>query len=151
MFTNLTKAEVIDKMNWLRERSNQFEDEKQEEETLAIGIAWIGHKLLADYEPHKRILAMHGVSLPATSPDDTDFYPQYELTIFGQPICLNEYATSIATGPSTHVLLIDDEEADMNHQLQSYHVPDNSTFHELILDCRDARQRTTFCPRTSID
>ena len=83
VFTNLSKAEVIEKMNWLKEKANVFEAEKQGDETLAVGIAWIGHKLLADYEPHKKIIAMHGVSLPIGGVDGSDYYPQYELTIFG--------------------------------------------------------------------
>ena len=45
--------------------------------------------------------------------DGSPFVPYYELTYYGQPICINEYATEIAAqGPNTHVIQFDDWQGD---------------------------------------
>ena len=41
---------------------------------------------------------------PIVGSDDSIFYPQFELSHKGEPVCINEYAARIAQGKSTHVI-----------------------------------------------
>ena len=73
LFTDLSKEEVIHKLNWLKEQADMFEKNKQGNETLSIGITWIGHKLQADYDPHNRILTNLGVERPKCGKDGSEY------------------------------------------------------------------------------
>ena len=104
--TNLAKQQVIEELAKLEEKADIFEEEKLKGErfgVFAIGIVWIGHTLNTDIDKHNDILKRLRVTKP-----DPDYVQWYELTSLGEPICVNEYATSIASRPSTHVLHIDD-------------------------------------------
>ena len=151
VFTNLSKDEIIEKLNQVKNQANRFEMAKHGRETLAVGITWIGHKLQSNNDLHKQILAKHRVATPGPGKNNSEHFQWYETTIFGQPLCLNEYATTIAEGPSTHVLLIDDDQGDLNCQLEEYHIPETAEFHELVLEKRQGRQRSIFLPMTMIN
>ena len=88
-------------------------------EDLVIGIAWIGHTLDPDYEPHKKIISesIDYKAAPNTkvqnSTNASEIYPWFELTHLGEPICLNEHLCEISKGEGVHVLLLDDYQSDL--------------------------------------
>ena len=79
------------------------------QELLMVGICWIGRCLDPDVTQHKNI--MEGKYEDKPSFDGTSYYPWFELNHIGQPICINEYATSIAEGQNTHVIHFDDHQS----------------------------------------
>ena len=86
----------------------EFENDRQKiKSLLAVGICWIGFHLTPSADmaviKENKLVATH------TGEDGSEFYPHYELTSKGEPICINEYATKIASqGPNTHVIHLDD-------------------------------------------
>lgn len=73
---------------------------------LLVGIFWIGHTLQADKFLE---LKKFGLFHEGLGDDNSSFYPQYELSKDGKPICINERASKIASaGPHTLVLQLDD-------------------------------------------
>ena len=87
-----------------------FENNRQKiKEILLIGIYWIGHYLTPEADMDILSYFKDKIPIESLGVDDSEFFPQYELTHLGQPICINEYATEIAAqGPQTHVIQIDD-------------------------------------------
>ena len=82
-------------------------DRLERQELLLVGLCWIGRSLDPDNGKHKAI--MEGkYEAKRSAVDGSEFYPWFELNHLGQPICLNEYATDIASGPNTHVMHFDD-------------------------------------------
>ena len=77
-----------------------FEHYRQKgNDVLAVGIYWIGHLLTPTRNPE---LLEEVMEQPVDKIDNlkgidgSPFVPHYELTYYGQPICINEYATEIA-------------------------------------------------------
>ena len=79
---------------------------KRVKEDLAVGIAWIGHTLNPDYKPHKDIIKQkvnfQMMTLDGNESEEessSKMYPWFELTYYGEPICLNEYLCEAANYP----------------------------------------------------
>ena len=88
----------------------------------------------------------------AQSQHSHGYYRQYSLTRLGQPICLNEYATQIAEGPSTHVFLLEDTQADMIPQIDHHsQIQEHAQFDELKLETRPGRVRLTHVHTAHVD
>ena len=74
-----------------------------------ISIYWIGYTLQPDLQ--LEFLKQQNLVFPelGLGKDQSRFYAQYELTKDAEPICINEYATQIASaGDHTLVLQIDE-------------------------------------------
>ena len=70
---------------------------------------------------------MEGKYVKNVSDDESTFYPWFELNHLGQPICLNEYATHIASGSNTHVIHLDDFQPN-NDPIMKEHIDKNANF-----------------------
>ena len=92
-----------------------------EREDLVIAIAWIGHTLDPDYDPHRKIIDDSIEYREASINHDqleepkkpSQVYAWYELTHLGEPICLNEHLCEISKAEGVHVLLLDDYQSDL--------------------------------------
>lgn len=82
--------------------------------------------------------------------DESEYFPWFELDFLGQPICINEYATDIASGENTHIIHFDDKNAE-NDQLTNDNLNLEEHHQEFSLKNRnDARRRNYFIPECSI-
>ena len=104
---DLSKDEVIAKLNFVQGLVDQFEEARLEKETFAVAIVWVGHVVNPAFPPHQHILKQFGVKAPLGS-DGSSHENSYAITHLGEPICIAEYATRLAAGPSTHVLQFSD-------------------------------------------
>ena len=152
----------IDKLDYNADNKVDFEEimrmgmHKKVKEDLAVGIAWIGHTLDPDYKPHKEIIkeriklqTAHEIS---DSEDDSNskMYPWFELTYYGEPICLNEYLCEAANYPQVHILHLDDVQHDLGLRITKDCVKqDNSQPH--TLEDRSGRERMIFIRECAID
>ena len=74
------------------------------QEILLIGICWIGQCIDTNtIDPKTKQRILQGVE-DKPDKDGNTFYPWFEVTYLGEPICINEYGTDIASGPNTHVM-----------------------------------------------
>ena len=82
--------------------------------------------------------------------DKTTYLPWFELNHLGQPICLNEYATEIASGPNTHIIQLDDFDPEAEH-LTAENIDTEGEFQEKCLERRlEGRKRHTFVYQCNI-
>lgn len=69
----------------------------------------------------------------------------------GEPICINEYATDIASGPNSHILHLDDFNPD-NDSLTTDNIVADGDFQEKFLrKGREGRNRQTFITECNIE
>ena len=73
-----------------------------------MGIVWIGHSLGVGNPNQRKILQEFNVKKPKKSLDKSNLHQKYEVTRDGDVLCINEFATQIARGNSTHVIQIND-------------------------------------------
>ena len=79
--------------------------EQDREGNLAICVIWVGHSLNSSVKVHRKILEQLEVQKPADSEiDQSEFTQVYEITFFGEPICINEYMKHIALPPTVRVI-----------------------------------------------
>ena len=76
---------------------------KRVREDLAVGIVWIGHTLDPEYQLHNDIIKekiqkkQDSDEIHTKKSDRSKFYPRFELTSFGEPICLNEHLSKVSS------------------------------------------------------
>ena len=104
-----------DKVTFKEIKSFGF-DRPEAQEKLVVSIVWIGHTLNPEY--HSDILKnlVRGNFVKKGKDGSTMYptiYPWFELTCQGEPICVNEYATRIASDRFTHVIQLDDHQLDI--------------------------------------
>ena len=102
-------------------------------EILFVGIVWIGHCINPILDRNKNIIHRK-FTRSASWVEGSDFYPWFELNHLGQSICLNEYATQIASGKHTHIIHLDDKNPE-NDDVLEYHVDDDDV-QEIMLEDR---------------
>ena len=73
---------------------------------LAIGIVTIGRAFVPEtVESHKEKAKLNGITCKAVAASDgSEYYAYYVLTRSKEPMNFIEYASRLATGPSTHVI-----------------------------------------------
>ena len=73
-----------------------------------MSIVWIGFNLQPYNQEHQAILKTIGVPEVPRAADGSEYLGMYAVTKDGDPICLNEYAASIAQYRSVQVMLFED-------------------------------------------
>ena len=78
--------------------------------TFLVSIVWIGFSLDPDFDFHVNLLdeKTEEINDEGKEAEESEYYRWMELTAYGEPICINEYATKIAALKSTHVIQLDD-------------------------------------------
>ena len=99
---NFNKAQVIAKLGELQETANIFESYWRQSkksnkyflqnQTLAIGIVWIGFSISPGHEETDLLLEELGVEDQDPGIDESPYINNFVLTHLGEPICINEYA-----------------------------------------------------------
>ena len=113
--------------------------DRRVKEDLAVGIAWIGHTLDPEYQPHKEIIEEKidykgdGASSDSEAGDPSSMYPWFELTYYGEPICLNEHLCELAAFEHVHVLHLDDVQQDLGLMITKDHVKSDKKKQDLAL------------------
>ena len=105
-YENLRKSAIIETLEDLQRRADEFQAAKGDSlETFLISIVWIGYSLDCDFEPHLHLLNQKDEEVERLKGIyGSLFFKWMEVSAYGEPICINEYATKIAALPSTHVL-----------------------------------------------
>ena len=98
---------------------------------------------------NKKIIARK-FSRSETWEEGSDFYPWFELNHLGQSICLNEYATQIASGKHTHIIHLDDKNPE-NGDILEYHVDPNDVQEIMLVDRTWGRRQNYFIPECALD
>ena len=84
--------------------------------------------------------------------DNSHYFKWLELTYYGEPICINEYATRIAQcSESVHVIQLNDFQADLPSTLKGQHIDYNCEAYELVLNERPGHVRFTFANECNIE
>ena len=110
--------------------------------TFLISIVWVGYSLDGEFGEHKQFLAPkeEEFEMKVTKGSDASLYHQWmELTAYGEPICINEYASRIAALKSVHVLQLCDFKSENPYNIREEHIDYSRDFYELVLDERPGR------------
>ena len=78
-------------------------------------------------------------------------YKWMEVTSYGEPICINEYATMIAALPFTHVLQLNDFQSDAAYYIKKDHINYDTQFYELVLETRPGRLAHSFVNQCDLE
>ena len=137
-FEDISKEEMINQLDYLQNKADQYEQEKAPKEVMVFMIINIGFYLNNWDDDH---IDIWEPALPddADGEDESEFAPFYALTHLGQPIALCEYATRLASaGQSINVVLIHDNSSSENYGgVKEHHIdPKEDNFNELILKNR---------------
>ena len=154
VYHNLTKADLVGKLDAIYSYARKFELQKFDSvsETLAVGIVWIGFKLVEELNAHKEILEDIGYKRPPKSKDNTLLEQSFAISTDGKPVCINEHATRIASGPSTHVLQFDAWSSTAYSKVKRKHLKATANdFIDLVLEYRPGRCSTSFVYECEIE
>ena len=86
-------------------------DRLKENDDFVIAIYWIGYsiseellKMMPSLEERFQLAGMLD-----NNASDSEIHRHFELDVYGQPLCINEFATWLAHDPNTHVIQFDDK------------------------------------------
>ena len=91
----------LDKIKY---QAGTFDDESEMNETLAVAVIWIGHKIIVDYPPHAELMEEKEFEMNEPGDDEENFAGIFEVTSQGEILCINEHVTRISQFPSVHVV-----------------------------------------------
>ena len=152
---NLRKSEIVNILTELDKKADEFAEKCTAEETFLLSIVWIGYSLDCDFAPHQEILAAKDEEIANENEEagksGGKYFKWMEVSAYGEPICINEYATRIAAHPSTHVLQLNDFQSENPYQIKKEHIDYNATFYELVLESRSGRSNHTFIYECDIE
>ena len=152
VFVDLSKDEIVAELDKIKYQAGTFDDERGENETLAVAIVWIGHKIMADYPPHSELMEEKEFEMPPTSEGTEDFTGNFEVTTQGEILCINEHVGRMAQFPSVHVIQISDSQPKDQAKLRAHHISsEDDEFDEMLFERRPGRERTTFCYDADIE
>ena len=102
---------MIEHFQKLERSAQKFADEqlmteaKTKKGMFLITIIWIGYALFPDFAEHQKIIKKkENLSPKESKVDGSTYFGHLELTCEGEPICINEHATKIASVKNVHVL-----------------------------------------------
>ena len=96
---------MIDKLGELLKTAEEFEfanktkkSSDTESQTMCISVVWLGLYLRREFVYHEAVFESLGIPQASKSDlDETKQHQRYEITLRGEPICINEYCTHIAS------------------------------------------------------
>ena len=141
---NLTKSEIIEKLEEIQHRVDTFEKEKEKNDNMAVAVISIGYSFNPELFPLHKKKAQEKEFKPIPDCEyGNEHYPQYILAKDDEPICMTEYACRLAQGSSTHVIQIDmiEPNAFPNWDVE---------WNELTLKQREGRSRHSFVKQCDI-
>ena len=143
VYTDQTKAEMIEVLDALRSHAEKFERTRGDTEILCVGVANVGFNLRHADAKHKAIMTgTMGYDLPYKAKDNSSHDLKYILTTEGHPLALAEYCYQIGAGDNTHMLELWDWDSGKPILVKDEHVPkEGFEFHELKVTGRPGRPR----------
>ena len=79
--TDLTKAKIIEVLDSVKERAEQFAQKFGDKEVLAVAVINIGFNMVLDYTPHHTLLQERGYRAPPKGTDGSFYEELYALTV----------------------------------------------------------------------
>ena len=83
---------------------------------------WIGFSLDQDFAQHQAFFDKKEEEINCKGTDGSQYVKFMELSAYGEPICINEYATQIAAPSSVHVLQLNDFQPENPYKIIEEHI-----------------------------